>query len=505
MWCSSCGVRSTGTWSPSPTEDRGFASPAVPTVRHEPARPAASRHTDILALLVVVLAATAVRFADLGSPDRLVFDEVYYAQDACSYLGFGAETCGVATEASRVHPPLGKWLIALGIAAFGHNPVGWRVVPAVAGVVTVALIYVLTRRVTASTLGATVAGIVLALDPLSVVSSRVGMLDVFTASAGAATILFVVCHCAPGAAGVDCSGRRSTWLAAAGIAGGIAIATKWSGAYALAAAIVLTGAFAICGARRAGLPARAGLRSAVPGTVLWLVAVPLLVYTASYIGRLDADILAVPWRDGAWLRELIDRQLFMLSFHAGLDDTHPYASPAWSWPLAKRAVVYFFEVDEGGRYREILAVANPLLWLPAFGAAMRAALVAIRGRCLDAAALAVAITVAATYLPWLILTADRPFVFLHYIVPTIPFLAVALGWAVTVLRRRQRKALAGYALGVSAAVFIFFAPLIYAQPLEYDSWRQRMLFADCTPAEVTDGRLAPRPLGGPPPPGWCWV
>src|SRR5512141_1069349 len=114
---------------------------------------ATGRRNAVLLVAVLVLAAVAPLY-QLGSPDRLVFDEVYYAQDACSYLGWDEATCGVSSEASWVHPPLGKWLIALGILTLGYDPVGWRVSAAFAGIVTVGLLYLLTRRLTGSSLAA---------------------------------------------------------------------------------------------------------------------------------------------------------------------------------------------------------------------------------------------------------------------------------------------------------------------------------------------------------------
>ncbi|OGO56603.1 MAG: hypothetical protein A2V85_02125 [Chloroflexi bacterium RBG_16_72_14] len=454
--------------------------------------------------------AGVLRLYQLGSPDRLVFDEVYYAQDACLYLGWDEATCGVGTEASWMHPPLGKWLIALGIGLLGYDPVGWRVSAAIAGIVTVGLLYLLARRLTGSGLAAVLAAGVLALDPLSVVSSRVAMLDMFTTCAVVATVLFAVLDRDALAASGREPGRepgrlRRPWRVAAGLAGGVAIATKWSGVLALLAVVVLVLLWEAEAARRDGRRPVSGLLAAVPSVLLWLVATPGAVYVASYAGRLDADLLAVPWHEGAWVREFLYRQLEMARFHAGLEDTHPYASPAWSWLLGKRAVVYFFEVDAAGRYREVLALANPLLWVPGLLAAAWGALIALRRRVGWGPEVVVAMAVAATYLPWLVLSANRPFVFLYYVLPTVPFLALALGWAVTRAPRGGGRALAATIGAVAIAVVLFWEPLIHARPLDYDSWRDRIPFQDCTPAELTDGRLAPRPDGGPPPPGWCWV
>ncbi len=151
------------------------------------------RLTDSILLGLVVTLAAVVRVIDLGVPDRLVFDESYYAQDACTYLNLGRELCGGLSE-SGMHPPLGKWLIALGIAIGGMEPAAWRSTAAVAGVVMVAALYVLTRRLTGSSVGAGVASAFIALDPLSIISSRVAMLDIFLACFGVLAVLFAVLH-----------------------------------------------------------------------------------------------------------------------------------------------------------------------------------------------------------------------------------------------------------------------------------------------------------------------
>jgi dolichyl-phosphate-mannose--protein O-mannosyl transferase len=121
-----------------------------------------------------------------------VFDEIFYARDACWYVLGTEQACGITDLASRAHPPLGKWLIGAGIAAFGYDPVGWRVSAAVAGTMTVALVYLLARRLlrghaagAGATVGAAAAAGLLATDLLHLVHSRVAMLD-------ALIVLFVV-------------------------------------------------------------------------------------------------------------------------------------------------------------------------------------------------------------------------------------------------------------------------------------------------------------------------
>jgi dolichyl-phosphate-mannose-protein mannosyltransferase len=439
---------------------------------------------------------------------------------------YGSEAvCEITGLTSRTHPPLGKWLVGSGIAVFGYEPFGWRVGVAVAGILTVALVYLLAwrllRRTTgglALTIGATVAAGLLAVDFLHLVQSRVAMLDAFI-------VLFVV-----GAVTAivldrdrdrDQPSRRwwhrltfdRPWRLVAGVCIGAATAVKWSGAYVAPAVIGLVVIWEIIERRRANPKASWGAafgsafrREALP-TVVLLGVVPVLVYLASYTGRMPGALIGLPWETGTVWRNIFEHQRAMLDFHTGLGGDHPYQSPPWSWPLLQRPVAYWFG-DEGGAYREILALGNPVTWWT--GLLALAALVVTWWRAgwgwlrpepviLGAAA--------ATYLPWLVLSGDRSQTFLWYFLPTVPFLCIALGtlaaWAWSRTSGRIATAIAGLLV---AGSFAFFLPLLVALPLSPAEWQTRMLFRDC---DRPDGVVQELPddttSEGTPPDGWCWI
>ncbi|HEV7963200.1 MAG TPA: phospholipid carrier-dependent glycosyltransferase, partial [Actinoplanes sp.] len=68
-----------------------------------------------LVTAVIVVIAAILRLNGISHPKGYIFDEVYYPTDAWDLLQHGVEwdekTNGPAYV---VHPPLGKWLIALG-------------------------------------------------------------------------------------------------------------------------------------------------------------------------------------------------------------------------------------------------------------------------------------------------------------------------------------------------------------------------------------------------------
>jgi dolichyl-phosphate-mannose-protein mannosyltransferase len=420
----------------------------------------------VLALLGILGIAAVTRGFQLSQPGRMYFDE-FYAQDGCVYLGWPQAICGQSAEGSWMHPPLGKWLIAAGEALFGFDPIAWRLAAVCAGIVMVGLVYLLARRLIGSALGAALAAALIALDPQSIASSRIAMLDIFTACAGVATVLFVVLDLREGGArhrGFSTFFRP--WRIAAGIAAGAATATKWSGVLSVALAVFLTIAWEVWGAPRGGDGWLSRLRAAAPSVAAWLIILPFIVYTLTYTGRLGGEILAVPWEEGAWFRQFAERQREMLSFHLGLEGNHPFSSPAWSWLLAKRPVVFLHEMPDASHIREILALVDPLIWLPGLGAAIAAAFALVRRGSLWGPELVISAAVAMTYLPWLVLAGGRSQVFAYYVLPTLPFMAVALGWAAARLPRTAGRTLAGVLGATSVAVFVFWSPLLYGWPID---------------------------------------
>jgi dolichyl-phosphate-mannose--protein O-mannosyl transferase len=238
-----------------------------------------------------------------------------------------------------------------------------------------------------------------------------------------------------------------------------------------------------------------------------LGVVPLLTYLAAYISRVPGDALALPWQEGTFWRNVWDHQAAMLTFHSSLEGSHPYQSPPWSWLLLMRPVAYFF-TDEGGQYREILAIGNPLVWIGGLLALAGGAVAWARsGWRLRRPEPVLIAAVLATWLPWLVLGGSRSQVFLWYVLPTIPFLCAALGvLAARVWRRLIGRALVAAFAASSLALFAFFFPLLTALPLTPDAWRTRMWMTDC---DRPDGPTLVLPddeiNDGSPPSGWCWI
>jgi dolichyl-phosphate-mannose-protein mannosyltransferase len=457
---------------------------------------------DTIAITSVTAAAALLRSIHLTRPNVIVFDEFFYAREACYFVYRSQETCGIGKGAVSPHPPLGKWLISLGIRAFGYNPLGWRVAALAAGVLTVALLYLLARRLLGTMLGAAMAAGLLAIDPLHFVQSRVAMLDVFVTLFIVASFLFLVIdrdHCEAAGRASSAHGGQSIlsrpWLLAAGLGVGAAAATKWVGFLALVGVAGLSMLWAA--SRQAMEPLRkrigAAARHEAWQLIVAIVIAPLVVYVVSFVGTIDGPVLSWPWAHGSWVRNFLSVQKAMLQFHLGIQDVSPYTSPAWSWPLIRRPVVYFQEAS-GGRYREVLAMGSPVVWWVCLPALVYLGIrVARRRRASDAAVVVVG-GFAVLYLPWLAVTAERSFTFLFYLLPAVPFMCLALAAVVTPwVRSLGGRAIVALFCALTIASFAFFYPVLTATPLSKQAVEARQWFRDCRPPP---GSLASN--------GWCW-
>ena len=488
--------------------------------------------SDTWALTVIAAVAAILRIVRLDDPKVLVFDETYYAKDACWYVLSSPTTCGVESEVTMVHPPLAKWLTAIGIRLFGYDTFGWRIAAAVAGIITIALLYLLARRLLRSTTGAIIASSLLAVDFLHFVESRIAMLDIFVPLFGLAAILFLV---------YDrddlFDGRQPTselpkllsrpWRIAAGGAAGLALASKWSGGFFIVMLLVLAVAWEWRAAREREdpRPALGVLRHHGGSLVLWLVVFPLLVYSFTYIGRLPGPDDGCPERDGIWINRVVEQQKCMLSFHKDLGSDHSYQSPAWSWLLLKRPVSYYFDTDPNGDYKEVFAAGSPFVWWVSLLALMFIAFRWIRRRDPRGPEGVIIAGFAFTYFPWLLAEffSERSAVFLFYLLPTIPFMCLALALIGSSIGRSwEAKAAIGIFLAAAVGFFVFYYPLLAKVPIPQKEWDRRIwVFDDCDkpPAdpttsvvtETTDNKTRTRTTvttGSDkdlPPKGWCWI
>ncbi len=482
------------------------------------ADPEWSRVVRWFAPFVVTTLAAVLRLVNLDHPHELAFDETYYAKDAWSLLALGYEgtwgdgakeqfptgdTSALDEKGSFiVHPPLGKWIIALGMAAFGPgSSAAWRLPVALLGTATVLVTYLVALALTRSIPVATIASGLLAIDGLSIVMSRVALLDgilTFFVLLGVLFVLYDRKRAIPIIQRRDPEAPdplwgpilwRRPWLLAAGIALGAATAVKWSGLYALAGLglyVVITDALA---RRRAGVlfwPTDAVARQ---GAVSFLLLVPaaLVTYLVTWTGWLVTAGGYDRASDPNPLTALWNYHEAMYNFHVGLTSGHPYASPAWQWPLLLRPTAVWVDSSDQSCWGTdhciavISAVPNPLIWYAGVAASVYLLYRFVRGlierRPMPWSYGITLVGLAVTYVPWL-LTPGRT-IFQFYTVVMMPFLVLALALALRDIAGDRRDPLPRRQSGertvlvfLIAAVIVsaFFYPVWTGMNVPYEFW-----------------------------------
>jgi dolichyl-phosphate-mannose--protein O-mannosyl transferase len=563
----------TGTLSRTATGD------VVPTAA-ERARPRTTDRDPLIAwtgTAAITFLAAFLRLWNLDYPKSFLFDETYYAKDAWSLVHHGYVT-GYVDDANDkildgtltglygdgpsmvVHPEVGKWLIGLAELATDMTPFGWRLAPAVIGSLMVLVMIRLTRRVTGSTLLGLVAGILMCFDGLQLVLSRLALLDIFeaffvlcavsclvadrdwfrarlgsrlgstTTTAGSTTTTAGSTTTTAGST-TTTAGSTTTvgwgprilwrpWLLLAGLWWGLAIGTKWSALFPMAAFGLLFWIWS-AGARRSFGVRRSLLKSAIldaaPG-VLYVVVLPVLVYVASWTGWLmhagvyeqhlsntqygpywgsylehDAKgFLPELWQS---LRSLWHYHHDVYTFHTKFlnDSTHVYQSDPLGWLVLNRPVGVDARLDiapgdqgctaTGSEtcLRQVILLGTPVLWWFSAIALVWSAVSWVGRR--DWRYGIVVVGVLVTWLPWLRYD-DRP-IFSYYAIVIEPFLILGatmllgeiLGRAPAGSARRTVGAVAAGTVVVAVIVnFAWFWPIYTDGLLTQSEWVQRIWF-----------------------------
>ncbi|MFI9275184.1 dolichyl-phosphate-mannose--protein mannosyltransferase [Kitasatospora sp. NPDC052896] len=485
----------------------------------------AARYSGWLGPLAVALFAGVLRFWNLGYPNAFVFDETYYPKDAWSLLHQGYEGFWTSTSNDQIlavpqvvplspepafvaHPPLGKWVIALGEWVFGLHPFGWRVMVALLGTLSVLMLARIGRRLFRSTLIGCTAALLMSVDGLQLVMSRVGLLDgilMFFVLAAFGCLLIDRDHtrarlAAPGVDGDRIRLGLRPWRLAAGLLLGAACSTKWNGLQILAAFGLLTVLWDQAGRRAAGArhPLRSMLRRDALPAFASLVLVAAGTYLASWSGWFATDsgydrIWALGRTGGFFppaLRSWWHYQAEMYTFNTTLTTPHTYQSNPWSWLVQGRPVSMYWQTvptgqqgchASGGCTTQILALGTPLLWWLACFALVYLLWCWFFRR--DWRSGAVLCAVAGIYLPWF--QFQQRTIFSFYMVVLVPFLCLAcaqllgamLGPAGCGPRRRAVGAAAagGLVLAVMGC-FLYFLPLYTAQVIPMTDWQDHMWF-----------------------------
>lgn len=452
----------------------------------------------------------------IGEPswfNSMYFDEIYHAREAYHNL-HGEPTY------EWTHPPLGKLLMAVGVAVFGMTPFGWRFAGTMIGVLMLPVLYLFALQLTKKRTVAFVSMSAFALDLMHFTQTRIATIDSFPLLFILLSYLFMVRYMQTDVFALRTEEMPKLYTAAflrslfplflSGLSMGLSIASKWTGAYsAVGLAVMFFGSIwrqwraSMISYEIESASVSHGQQKRLDNVqnhtlqrilitcafcVLFFVVIPCVIYVVSYIPQLTPS---GPFT----LANVIRTQKNMLSYHStpGLGMDHPFQSPWWQWPFILKPIWYVQDQFEpAGFASTIMCLGNP--WVFYIGAfAMLGVLAAFVSKYIEAGKyglrfkgsdgdLTLAVIVVgflAQYLPWMLV--PRSMYIYHYFA-SVPFIILSTAWFIgKISNQRIRYALTAVYLIGAAIFFVMFFPyasgvLTSTQWLDAMKWFSRLYY-----------------------------
>ncbi|HEX2742067.1 MAG TPA: phospholipid carrier-dependent glycosyltransferase [Rubrobacter sp.] len=391
-------------------------------------------------MLLITVCAVALgvwaRLYHLGFPPKIMWDEKYFPAMANNFLD--------GVYQFDLHPPLGKFILAVGIFFLGDEPLGWRIMPTLFGLALLPLVAVLGWYCLRERVAAILMLTFFAVETMFIVHSRTGVMDIFVVFFVLATFL---------AALRAETGRQVIWTS---VFLGLAIAVKWAAfPVAIPAGYVLW---------RKGL-----LRPFLAG--LWISAVIYIavIYVGALISVTMNPVEAWVW---TWNWHVHAAQKITVAVD------HPWGSPWWSWPIMLRPIRFFYGVNAESLLQVVVAIGNPLIWWSSTLAVLAGAFDIARkaiARKFSADDPIIPIVLGYFFLlaPWVPGT-RIPYIY-NYL-PIYPFAILALVyWLCRIWNRPQWGPWVVVGFTVCAvALTLFFLPMVIALPMSKDALMDRV-------------------------------
>jgi len=406
----------------------------------------------VFGVMAIALVAFGTRFWNIDGTADIVFDEVYYPKFAQNYLH--GETLFDA------HPPLAKYIIALGIQLLGYAPLGYRCMTVLAGSLLPLITYEFVWQLSDRRSWAWLTGWFIAMDGLLLVESRFGLINIYILLFGMLSQLCMVLA-------LKRSRQRWFWTITTGLMLGASVSSKWTGLAYIVGIVVIAG--------YAWSRYRQTLNAAQ--IIIGLIIVPIAFYFVQWIPHLMIN----PERD-IWE---LHRQI--IGFHQNLgvgktEPIHPYCSPWWSWVLLIRPIAYFFETRPNSMVEFVHAMGNPFLyWLSAIALLLCLSFVIASKFRFPPQAITqiplrersqlfwlmfyVTANFLAHWLPW---SLSKRCIFLYHYMPASIFAFAALALLVSLLWRSplpKIRALGGGIFAIVAIAFLFWLPIYIGLPI----------------------------------------
>lgn len=377
------------------------------------------------------------------SMDGTMFDEIYHGRT-------GYEILHKIPIYETTHPHFGKILIAIGIALFGMNPFGWRIMIALLGTIMVPVMYIFAKRISNNTFVAAATTALLVFDFMHFALSRISTIDIPVALFILLMYYFMYSYLVQ----TDKESKYAyKMLIFSGLSMSFACATKFTGIYAGAGLGIIFISYTLFHFPKKSWKKLLGL------CVTFFMLVPFIIYTLAFIPIVDytpkSNLLSKMYYD----------TLAMIDYHANQSATHYYSSPWYSWIIDGKPLMLAHDIAGDGKISSINVMGNPIIYWLIIPCLIFMLYRIIRKK--DKTALFLLFAYVAQYAPWIPIT--RILFIYHYFAPSL-FGILIIGYTFKLLCEKWPKAKYGIVAYLVAVVvlFIIFYPAISGLPVSQE-------------------------------------
>ncbi len=313
--------------------------------------------------------------------EGMQFDEVYHGRTAYEFIH-------QLPIYENTHPPLGKTIIGLGIRLFGMNPIGWRIVCVIFGALIIPVIYLLVYRMTEETSYAALGGFLLATEFMHYTLSRISTIDIIVATFIMLMFYFMYCFT---------KSNHQKYLVCCGIASALAVATKWTGIYALAGCGILFFIWMIRGFIQIGYREHKAYWWKLCGLCICVfILLPAVVYLLSYLPFLPV------YTDRNLIQQAIGNSKSMYEYHSNVFDSHPYSSVWYQWIINYKPLIDSRSFFPDGDVSVVATFGNPVVYALGLVALVYELYLSIRKRNMESITLLICYFILLG--PWILIT-----------------------------------------------------------------------------------------------------
>jgi Gpi18-like mannosyltransferase len=389
-----------------------------------------------------------------------MFDEVYFTRTAEQYLNRQGPY-------EWTHPPMGKIIISAGVAVFGLNPFGWRIIGVIFGTFMIPIIFLLGKKMFGLYIGGFSAAFLLTFDFMHFTEARLGITDTYVAFFSLISQLFFFIYLG----NVVKKGWKNASvipLFLSFLLFALGFATKWLVLFGFLGGIAILAIMRLSETikNKKTLSDKIYAFFEHPYAYLILFAIiALCIYFATYI----PDMLA-----GRSLMDVARLQDAMYAYHsAPIGNDHPYSSPGWSWPIIGKPLWIYLSYLPVDMRSTISIFGNPAVWWIGFvalitltGITISKAVTELKKRQMpvfEVSAVFLSVVFFAQWLPYAFIS--RGLFIYHYYV-SVPIICLASAYFISKYWKYNWVKLAAIAYFVAVvALFVLFYPVISGAPV----------------------------------------